>query len=381
MNALYSGFVTASNCASTRPPEQSPDATSRQAAQPILRQFASDNYAAMCPEAWDALQAANHDHLPGYGDDRWTERARALIRDVFETDCDVHFVFNGTAANALALSALCRSHHAVLCHRTAHIETDECAAPEFFSGGARVMALPGEAGKLAPPTIENFVRTGRGDVHSSKPQAVSLTQATESGTVYSVDEVRAIGEVCRNLGLHLHMDGARFANAVASLNVAPRELTWQAGVDVLCFGATKNGAAVSEAVVFFNRELAREFDYKCKQAGQLASKMRFLSAPWVGLLQDGAWLRHAAHANRMAGILEEALRGLPGIEILFPRQANAAFVRLPDAVAEALRERGWKFYDFVAQGGARLMCSWDTTEDDITHFTNDSRAALCNKQD
>ncbi len=335
----------------------------------------------MCPESWAALQQANRDHVPGYGDDAWTERARALIRQVFETDCDVHFVFNGTAANSLALSALCRSHHAVLCHQTAHIETDECAAPEFFSGGARVIALPGEQGKLAAPSIEAFVQTGRGDVHSSRPQAVSLTQATESGTVYSVEQVRAIGGVCRNLGLHLHMDGARFANAVVALGVAPRELTWQAGVDVLCFGATKNGAAVGEAVVFFNRELAREFDYKCKQAGQLASKMRFLSAPWVGLLQDGAWLRHAAHANRMAEVLEASLRALRGVEILFPRQANSVFVRLPSAVAEALRGRGWKFYDFVAQGGARLMCSWDTTEDDITHLTNDLRVALCDEDE
>lgn len=334
----------------------------------------------MCPEAWAALQEANHDHVSGYGDDAWTERARELIRDVFETGCDVHFVFNGTAANALALSALCRSHHAILCHQTAHIETDECAAPEFFSGGARVIALPGETGKLAAPTVEAFVQTGRGDVHSSKPQAVSITQATESGTVYSVDEVRAIGEVCRNLGLHLHMDGARFANAVATLDVAPRELTWQAGVDVLCFGATKNGAAVGEAVVFFNRELGREFDYKCKQAGQLASKMRFLSAPWVGLLQDGAWLRHAAHANRMAALLEASLRDLPDIKILFPRGANSVFVRLPDAVSEALREQGWKFYDFVAQGGARLMCSWDTTEDDIARLTSELRVALCSAQ-
>jgi threonine aldolase len=182
--------------------------------------------------------------------------------------------------------------------------------------------------------------------------------------------------MCKKLGLRLHMDGARFANAIASLGVAPKEITWQAGVDVLCFGGTKNGTAVGDAVVFFNPELAREFDYRCKQAGQLASKMRFLSAPWVGLLQDGAWLRHARHANQMAARLESALAAVPGVKMLFPREANSVFVELPTPVIDALHRKGWRFYTFIGQGGCRLMCAWDTTEQDVDELVADVKSLL-----
>jgi threonine aldolase len=205
---------------------------------------------------------------------------------------------------------------------------------------------------------------------------VSVTQATEVGTVYSPDELKAIGSTCEKLGLRMHMDGARFANAVASLGLAPKEITWQAGVDVLCFGGTKNGTAVGDAVVFFNPDLAREFDYRCKQAGQLASKMRFLSAPWVGMLSDGAWLRHATHANGMARLLEESLREVPELKILFPRQANAVFVALTPALMEGMWKRSWMFYNFIASGGCRLMCAWDTTEQDVKEFVADVKALL-----
>jgi threonine aldolase len=188
--------------------------------------------------------------------------------------------------------------------------------------------------------------------------------------------VKALWSTCRRLNLRMHMDGARFANAVASLGVAPKEVTWQAGVDVLCFGGTKNGSHVGEAVVFFNHELAREFDFRCKQAGQLASKMRFLAAPWVGMLEGGAWLRHASHANAMAQLLHDQIASLPGARILFPRQANAVFVELPTPVIEGLRARDWRFYTFIGEGGCRLMCAWDTSPADVHAFAKDLRDLL-----
>jgi threonine aldolase len=337
------------------------------------RHFASDNYAGICPEAWTALAEANQGHAPGYGDDAWTQRAADLIRQLFETDCEVFFVFNGTSANSLALASLCQSYHSIVCHETAHVETDECGAPEFFSNGTKVLTVAGAGGKIEPAGVEYMARR-RSDIHYPKPRVVSITQATELGTVYTVDELKAVWSRAKSSGLRIHMDGARFANAVASLGVAPKEITWQAGVDVLCFGGTKNGLAAGEAVVFFDHELAREFDYRCKQAGQLASKMRFLAAPWVGMLQDGAWLRHARHANAMAERLHALVREVPGVKVLYPRQANSVFVQLPSGVAEAMRSRGWRFYDFIG-GGCRLMCSWDTGENDVRSFVTDLRDA------
>jgi len=339
------------------------------------RQFASDNNAGICPEAWAALAEANRGHAVGYGDDPWTAKAADLIREVFETDCEVFFVFNGTAANSLALASLCQSYHSILCHEVAHVEADECGAPEFFSNGTKVLLLPGENGKIDPAGIERMVRR-RTDIHYPKPRAVSVTQATEVGTIYSVDEVKAIGLMAKALGLKVHMDGARFANAVAALGVKPAELTWRAGIDVLCFGGTKNGTHVGDAVVYFNRDLAHEFDYRCKQAGQLASKMRFLAAPWVGMLQNNVWLRHAAQANRMAQLLHEKLKDVRGVRILFPRQANAVFAELPEAAIKGLRDLGWRFYTFIGRGGCRLMCSWDTAEEDVTGFVADLKSLL-----
>lgn len=339
------------------------------------RHFASDNYAGICPEAWAALEEANHGHAVSYGEDAWTARAADLIREVFETHCEVFFVFNGTAANSLALASLGQSYHSILCHELAHVETDECGAPEFFSNGMKVLLVPGANGKVDPAGIERMVRK-RSDIHYPKPRAVSLTQATEVGTVYSVEELKAIWAKAKSLGLRIHMDGARFANAVVSLGVKPKEITWQAGIDVLCLGGTKNGTPVGDAVVFFDRELAREFDYRCKQAGQLCSKMRFLAAPWVGLLKDGAWLRHAARANAMAARLHDLLAEIPGVKILFPRQANSVFADLPPHVIHALRQEGWKFYTFIGQGGCRLMCAWDTQEQDVLEFVADLKRLL-----
>ena len=335
------------------------------------RQFASDNYAGICPEAWAALSEANAGHEVSYGNDTWTQKAADLLCEIFERDCEVFFVFNGTSANSLSLASLCQSYNSVLCHELAHVEVAECGAPEFFSNGAKVLLLAGANGKISPPEIERAVNK-RTDLHYPKPRVVSVTQATEVGTVYSLDEIRGLVEVARRFGLRVQMDGARFANAVASLNVAPADLTWRAGVDVLCFGMTKNGIAVGEAVVFFDRELAREFDYRCKQGGQLASKMRFLSAPWTGMLKDGAWLRHATHANAMAKRLEAGLRALPRVKISYPVESNALFAKIPPAAEKQMHERGWKFYTgVVTPDESRLMCSWDTTAEDVDAFVAD----------
>jgi len=336
-------------------------------------QFASDNAAGFCPEAWETLERADAGCVPSYGGDPWTARVKALVRDLFERDCEVFFTFNGTAANALALAAMCRSYHAILAHAVSHVETDECGAPEFFTGGAKVVLLGGDDGKIAPAAIDEAVERGR-EVHFSKARAVSVTQATELSTVYRVDELAAVREACARHGLLLHMDGARFANAVVALGVAPRAITWEAGVDVLCLGGTKNGMGLGEAVVFFERALAAEFAWRVKQAGQLASKMRYLAAPWVGLLESGAWLTNAAHANAAAARLEAGLAALAGVDILVRRDANAVFARLAPALAAGLRARGWRFYDFPAVGGCRLMCSWATTDAEVDAFLADARA-------
>src|ERR1700733_6162511 len=335
------------------------------------QQFVSDNYSGICPEAWAAMAGANGGHAPAYGDDAWTAKASDAFRSLFETDCDVFFAFNGTAANALALASLCQSYHSVICSDAAHVETDECGAPEFFSNGSKLLVAPSENGKLTPEAIR-AIATNRKDIHFPKPRVVTVTQPTETGQVYDLDELRAISAVCRELGLSLHMDGARFANACASLRCSPADMTWRAGVDVLCFGGTKNGMAAGEAILFFDPKLAEDFDYRCKQAGQLASKMRFLSAPWVGVLATGAWLRNAAHGNACAGRLLAQIGGLPGLEIMFPVEANAVFVRMPEAKLAALRDRGWRFYTFIG-GGARFMFAWDSASWRVDELAADIR--------
>jgi threonine aldolase len=337
------------------------------------RQFASDNYSGICPEAWTAMAEANTGHEVSYGNDLWTQRAADRLREIFETDCEVFFVFNGTSANSLSLASLCQSYHSVLCHELAHVETSECGAPEFFANGSKILLLSGANGKIDPAEIEIAVNK-RTDIHYPKPRALSVTQATETGTVYSVAEIQTLAETARKFGLRLQMDGARFANAVASLGVTPADITWRAGVDVLCFGGSKNGIALGEAVVFFDRELAKDFDYRCKQGGQLASKMRFLSAPWLGMLKDGAWLRHAMHSNEMATRLNAGLQKIPGVKICYPVQSNTVFAKIPKSAEEKLRGRGWQFYTGVITAEeSRLMCSWDTTADDVDAFVADLR--------
>ncbi len=335
--------------------------------------FASDNYSGICPEAWQAMAEANAGYVNSYGDDRWTARACDAVREFFETDCQVFFVFNGTAANSLALAALCRSYHSIICHETAHVETDECGASEFFSNGTKILLVGGEHGKVDLDAVAHTIER-RKDIHYPKPKVLSITQATELGTVYSSAELQAVGELARQHQLKLHMDGARFANALAALKVSAKELTWQAGVDVLTFGGTKNGMAVGEAVVFFDKSLAEEFDYRCKQAGQLASKMRYLAAPWVGMLEQGGLLHNAAHANRCADLLAEQLQSVPAVKLVHPVQANGVFVQLPETLIDALHAAGWHFYTFIGSGHARFMCSWQSREEDILTFGQELRA-------
>jgi threonine aldolase len=345
---------------------------------PVNYAFASDNTAGACPEVLDAVLRANAGPMPSYGEDSLTAEASDTFRRLFETDCDVYFVFTGTAANSLALASLCQSYHSVITHECAHVETDECGAPEFFSNGTKLLLTPGPLAKLDPAAVERTV-TKRRDLHYPKPRAVSLSCPTELGTVYRPEEVCAIGDVAQRHGLRVHMDGARFANAVASLGVAPAELTWKAGVDVLSFGGTKLGSPVGEAVVFFNRALGEEFAYRCKQAGQLASKMRFLAAPWTVLLQNNLWLRIAGRANALARRLQTGLLSIPGVEVLYPVEANAVFARIPARVHESLRSRGWRYYLFIG-GGARFMCSWSTTEEEVDALLQDIRESALSEK-
>ncbi len=333
-------------------------------------QFASDNTMGVCPEVLAALEEVNHGAAESYGDDEWMRRLRELVRDTFETDCDSYLVFNGTAANALALAQLCQSFHSVVCHQQAHIQTDECGAPEFFTRGSKLLLVGGAAGKIDLGEVETVIAR-QPELHAHKPRVISITQATELGTIYSRDEIEAVSAVALKHEMFLHMDGARFANAIATLKCAPKEVTWRRGVDVLCFGGTKNGLAAGELVIFFDKKLAREFDYRVKQAGQLASKMRFLAAPWLRLLTDGVWLNNANHANTMARGLADRLRREAPLDVVFPVEANAVFVRLSGSLTRSLHSRGWRFYKFIEPDVYRLMCSWATTAADIEQLVTD----------
>jgi threonine aldolase len=332
--------------------------------------FASDNTAAICPQAWAALEEANTKYAPAYGDDKWTAEVCGRIRKIFEVDCDVYFVFTGTSANALGLAQLCQPFHGVICHERAHIQTDEGGAAEFYTRGARLFLTNTSDGKIDLGQAEKLIAQ-QVELHGHMMRAISVAQATELGTVYTPDEVAEIGGFVRARQMLLHMDGARFANAVASLGCAPKTITWKAGVDILSFGGTKNGVAAGELVIFFDKRSSRDFQYRVKQAGHLGSKMRFLAAPWLGLLNGDVWLRNARHANQAARQLAQCLRGEVGIEPLFPVESNAVFVKMEDELVRGLEALGWRFYKFVEPDVYRLMCSWATTEEEISSFIAD----------
>ncbi|MCB2101856.1 MAG: low specificity L-threonine aldolase [Rhodobacterales bacterium] len=339
--------------------------------------FASDNAQPACPEIRAAVEAAAEGPAMPYGNDPWTERAVAAVRDTFAAPhAEVRLVATGTAANALGLSLLTPPYGAVYCHPEAHVYEDECAAPEFFTGGAKLIPLPDRAGKVAADDLAALLAVPQRGVHHAPHAALTLTQATEYGLVYGVDEVATLAGLCHDHGLAVHMDGARFANAVAALGCAPADITWRAGVDVLSLGASKNGAWACEAVVVFDPTKAPGLEHRRKRAGHLLSKGRFLGAQMAAYLEDGLWLRNAAHANAMAARLSAGLAALPGASLVHPTQANEVFIDLPAPVVDGLEARGFVFYRWHGPGTTllRLVASHGTLETDVAAFLDAARA-------
>jgi threonine aldolase len=330
------------------------------------RGFASDNSAGIHPAVLEALRLANSGHTFGYGHDERTRAAEQLVASHFGDEAQVYFVFNGTAANVLALRAACRRWEAVICAASAHLNVDECGAPESVAG-VKLLTVDAEHGKLTPELVESRIERV-GFEHAVQPRMVSISQCTELGTVYSQAEVRALAEHAHTNQLVLHMDGARLSNACAALDLSLRELTTEVGVDIVSFGGTKNGLLGAEAVVFVAREFAGGFEYIRKQSLQLASKMRFLAAQFEALLSDDLWLRNARRANAMAARLADAVRDLRGVEITRPVETNAVFATMPAAATVALQEQ-FAFYVWDERTNeVRWMCSWDTTEEDVDRF-------------
>ena len=333
--------------------------------------FCSDNVAGIAPEILAAIGAANTGASASYGADQWTAKLDKHLAEIFERKVTAFPIVTGTAANALALSVMTPPYGSIYCHEEAHIAVDECGAPEMYTAGAKLRTLPGRNGKLTAETVAEALAQGRaGDVHHVQPAALSLTQATECGTAYRPDEVAAICAIAKQHNLKTHMDGARFANAVAHLNLSPAEITWKAGIDALCFGATKNGAMGAEIVVFFNDELAKTFAFHRKRAGHLMSKMRFVSAQLDAYFADGLWLRYARHANAMAQRLVQGLIALPGVKLLYPVEANEIFIELPVPTVDALREAGFAFYDWPNSpaGTIRLVTAFNTEQQAVDQF-------------
>ena len=341
---------------------------------PARRGFASDNSSTIHPDVLASIARANVGHVFGYGHDDLTRGVEARFRDHFGDQARAYPVWGGTAANVLSLRAACRAWEAAICAETAHLNVDECGAPERVAG-VKLLTAQTEHGKLTPGLVEGLIK-GIGDEHAVQPRVVSISQCTELGTVYSPEEVSELAQLAHARGLLLHVDGARLSNAAAALELPLRALTTDAGVDLLSFGGTKNGLLGAEAVVFLEPSLAGGFEYLRKQSLQLASKMRFLAAQLDALLADGLWLRSATHANAMAARLADRVRGLEGLELTRPVQTNAVFATLPPAAVQALQER----FDFYVwderRSEVRWMCSWDTTEEDVDEFGAAVESAL-----
>jgi len=344
------------------------------------RSFASDNNAGVHPDVLRALSTVNHGHVVGYGDDPHTQSATQKFQEHFGHGIDVFFVFNGTAANVLSLKALTESYHAVICAEAAHIYTDECGAPEKFTG-CKLIPIPTINGKLTVEAVQH-VYHGIGDQHHVQPRVISITQATEVGTVYQPHEIQALARFAHERGMFLHMDGARISNAAASLGLTLRQTTRDLGVDVLSFGGTKNGLMGAEAVVFFPQDpsrtssLAANFLFLRKQSMQLASKMRFVAAQLETLLSNDLWLSNARHSNRMAKVLEKEVGSIPQLKIAYPVDANGVFVQIPEHTIAKLQERYFFYVWNEEESIVRWMCSFDTTEEDIRDFGAFLRATL-----
>ena len=338
-----------------------------------LRGFGSDNNAGVHPEILAAIQKANLGHVPGYGEDIYTQEAIEVFRKHFGSDTGVYFVFCGTAANALGLTAATQTYNAVICASTAHINVDECGAPEKFSG-CKLLDISTPDGKLTVDLIRTVLH-GRGDCHQVQPRVISITQPTELGTLYTLDEIKAIAEFAHQHNMILHMDGARICNAAAAMDLPFHAFTRDAGVDILSFGGAKNGLMYGEAVVFFNPQMAENFEFIRKQGAQLASKMRFIAAQFTALLSGDLWLQNARNANRMAGLLAEQVSVLPGVHLAQKVQANAVFASIPQAVIPALLE-DYFFYPGEEPGEVRWMASYDTTEKDVDQLVKTLRQLL-----
>ena len=332
----------------------------------VSRGFASDNCAGIHPEVLEAIARANQGHVIAYGDDPYTRSAIRKFEEHFGPDIDVFFTFNGTGANVLGLHALNRSYHAVLCSDYAHIYTDECAAPEKHTG-CKLIPLPHQDGKVTLEAVSHAYH-GIGDQHHVQARVISITQATEMGTLYQPEEIQALARFAHERKMFLHMDGARIANAVVSLGQTLRQATRDLGVDVLSFGGTKNGIMGGEAVIFFDRKLSADFLYLRKQGMQLASKMRFIAVQFEALLSNDLWRRSAEHANRMARLLENEIRRIPEVKIVWKVEANGVFVKIPRHAIEKIKKR-YFFYVWIEEEDiVRWMCSFDTTEDDVKEF-------------
>lgn len=330
------------------------------------RSFISDNTAGGAPAIIAAVAAAASEHAPPYGTDSWTVSARRRFSEVFDCDVDLIPVCTGSAANALSLAALTPPWGSVLCHRDSHINNDECGAPEFFTAGAKLVGLGGEYAKIDAADLQSAVHRKVGDLHSVQPSVLSLTQATETGAVYTPAEIALLAGIAKRAGLRVHMDGARFANAVAALGCTPAELTWRAGVDMLSFGAIKNGSITTDAIVVFKRALTTELRFRVKRAGQLIAKSRFAAAQLDAYLADDLWLHNARHANAMTARLEKGLKSIPGAQLEGRPEANILFCRLPQPVIDALLKQGYCFYHGRWEPGVvRFVTSFITTSRDV----------------
>lgn len=338
------------------------------------RGFASDNNAGVHPVILESFSEVNGGHVIAYGDDPYTEKATAEIREIFGEKAEIFFVFIGTAANVLGLSTVTQSHHAVICPESAHINVDECGAPEKFSG-CKLLTCSTPDGKLTVDMIASHMH-GIGFEHHVQPRVVSITQATELGTVYTVDEIREIANYTHQQGMLLHMDGARISNAAVSLGCGLYEMTGGAGVDVLSFGGTKNGMMYGEAIIFFNESLCRDFKYRRKQGMQLASKMRYIAAQFSAYLKDDLWMVNARHANLMAQKLYAAVKEIPEVKVTRKVESNAVFATLPPHIIPSLQEAYFFYVWDEEQSEVRWMCSFDTTEEDIVSFTSILRSLL-----
>tara|TARA_B100000809_G_scaffold237478_1_gene257338 strand:- start:246 stop:1274 length:1029 start_codon:yes stop_codon:yes gene_type:complete len=327
--------------------------------------FASDNVTGACPEVMDAVVDANSGIATSYGDDEWSSRLQTKLSEIFETDVEVFLAVSGTASNALALSSLAPVFGKIYCHELSHINTDECGAPEFFTGGAKLIPMRSSNGRIKANELAETIR-GSGNVHVTQPSVVSITQSCETGTVYQLDEIKAISKIARKHKMSVHMDGARFANALASLDVSPAEMTWKSGVDVLTLGGTKNGCLAAEAIIFFKSDMVGNFPYLHKRSGQLLSKMRFISSQLEAYVTDDLWIRNAQHANSMAKILSEGLNAFSNIELAYPTQSNEVFVYLPRELIDYLNNAGYDINEEELDGKAvRFVTAWNSELKDV----------------